>query len=133
MLKSQCISLVLMGLCSWTSMLAAAEHTKESLQIVKQNVEAGKAVLVDVREESELRAGHIEGAVLLPLSELNSGVDAKQLAQRLPKNKVLYTHCVVGKRSLTAGEILADLGFIVRPLKPGYKELLQAGFKQSTK
>jgi rhodanese-related sulfurtransferase len=109
----------------------AAEHTKDSLEQVKSNIEKKKAVLVDVREKREWDAGHVEGAVFLPLSALKKGVNADELAKRLPKDKTLYTHCVVGKRSLTAGDVLAKHGYDVRPLKAGYRELIRAGFKKA--
>ncbi len=111
----------------------AAEHTKDSLKVVKENVDAKKAVLIDVREKSEWDKGHVEGAVFLPLSELQAGVEPKSLAEKMPKGKIIYTHCVVGKRSVTAGNILEKQGYDVRPLKAGYEELLQAGFKKATK
>ena len=111
----------------------AAEHTKDSLKTVKEKVEAKKAVLTDVRDKLEWDEGHIEGAVFLPLSELKAGVDPKKLAEKLPKGKIIYTHCVVGKRSLAAGDILEKLGYEVRPLKDGYEELLEAGFKKAKK
>ena len=111
--------------------LTAAELTKDSLKAVKKNMDDEKAVLVDVREKSEWDKGHVEGAVFLPLSQLKEGVDADDLKEKLPKDKIIYTHCVVGKRSVTAGNILEDLGYEVRPLKPGYKELLDAGFKKA--
>ena len=117
--------------CLLLSLSQAAEHTKDSLKVVQENVEAKKAVLVDVREKSEWNAGHIQGAVFLPLSELNAGIDEKQLVKRLPKGKIIYTHCVVGKRSLAAAKILEKLGYELRPLKAGYKELLEAGFKKA--
>lgn len=117
--------------CLLMSLSQAAEHTKDSLKVVKDNVEAEKAVLVDVREKSEWDAGHIQGAVFLPLSELNAGIDGKQVVRRLPKNKILYTHCAVGKRSVTAAVILEKYGYELRPLKAGYKELLEAGFKKA--
>ena len=111
----------------------AAEHTKDSLKVIKENVDAKTAVLIDVREKSEWDKGHVEGAVFLPLSELQAGVEPKSLAEKLPKGKIIYTHCVVGKRSLTAGNILEKQGYDVRPLKAGYEELLQAGFKKAPK
>lgn len=107
----------------------AADHTKDSLETVQQNLKDEKALLIDVREQKEWDAGHIDGAVLLPLSELRKSADAKGLAKKLPKDKVLYTHCAAGKRSVIAANILEKLGYDVRPLKPGYKELLEAGFE----
>src|SRR5579872_3814794 len=85
--------------CLAASLSQAAEHTKDSLKVVKENVDSKKAALVDVREKSEWNDGHIEGAISLPLSELKAGVDEKEIAKRLPKNKIVYTHCVAGKRS----------------------------------
>jgi rhodanese-related sulfurtransferase len=114
-----------------TALTFAAEQTKDSLKTVKEYVDAEKAVLVDVREKSEWDAGHIDGAVFLPLSELKAGLSKAELADRLPADKVLYTHCVVGKRSLAAAGILEDFGYEVRSLKPGYEELLDAGFKKA--
>lgn len=108
----------------------AAEHTRESLAVIKQQVDQGKAVLVDVREQREWDAGHIQGAIFLPLSAVNDGLTTAELAQ-LPKDKVLYTHCVVGKRALTAGNAFEQHGFQVKVIKPGYKELIAAGFPQA--
>lgn len=111
----------------------AGEHTKDSLTTVKENVDQKKALLVDVRETSEWDKGHIAGAVFLPLSELKNGINAESLQKKLPKDRIIYTHCVVGKRSLTAGDILQKHGYDVRPLKAGYTDLLQAGFKKAEK
>jgi phage shock protein E len=122
-----------LALAVWTTGGFAVEPTKDSLATVKKNVEGEKAVLVDVREKSEWDAGHVQGAIFLPMSELGNGVDAAALSKRLPKDKILYTHCVVGKRSLKAADILDGLGYEVRSLNPGYKELIGAGFKQATK
>jgi rhodanese-related sulfurtransferase len=108
----------------------SAELTKDSLKTVLKNVTNEEAVLVDVREKSEWDRGHIKGAIFLPLSALKKGVDAEALAELLPDDIVLYTHCVVGKRAVTAGNVLEKLDYEVRPLKPGYKELLKAGFKK---
>ena len=109
------------------------EHTKDSLQTVKERVAEKKAVLVDVRELVEWNAGHIEGAVHLPWRELQDKLDEKALREKLPKGTIVYTYCMVGYRSLKAGQIVAKFGYDVRPLKPGYKELLEAGFKNEKK
>src|SRR5436309_2456877 len=75
----------------------AAEHTKDSLEVVKKKLADKQAVLVDVREQSEWDAGHVDGAILLPLSTLKQNADS---AQKVPKGKILYTHCKAGVRSL---------------------------------
>jgi rhodanese-related sulfurtransferase len=112
----------------FSTIVLAAETTKESLKAVKEKIDKKNAVLVDVREKSEWEKGHVEGAIFLPLSELKAGIDDKSLTAKLPKDKALYTHCVVGKRSLTACEMLEKRGYKVLSLKPGYKELIAAGF-----
>ena len=132
MLRYRTMAAAVAIVVSMVSLSTAAEHTKDSLATVKKNVDEEKAVLVDIREKSEWDEGHIENAVFLPLSALRDGVNAKELAKRLPKDKILYTYCVVGKRALTAGNIIEKFGYKVRPLKPGYKDLLRAGFKKAT-
>ena len=127
----QCWCLMTVALGALAISVTAAEHTKDSLQTVKAKIEDKKAVLVDVREKSEWDAGHIAGAILLPISELNAGIDVNNLAKKLPKDRIIYTHCVIGKRSLSAADILQKNGYEVRALKAGYKELLEAGFKKS--
>jgi phage shock protein E len=107
------------------------EHTKVPLETVKQEVQAQKALLVDVREKREWDKGHIAGAVLLPLSDLQEGVDPKRLARLLPKDKILYAHCARGGRCLRAADLLQKNGYQIRPLKPGYNELLDAGFEKA--
>jgi rhodanese-related sulfurtransferase len=111
--------------------LAVEENTKDSLAVVKKNVTEKKAVLVDVREKKEWDAGHIEGSVLLPLSALQKGASKVALAKQLPEDRILYTFCVVGKRAISGGTILEKYGYEVRALKPGYKELVRAGFKKA--
>ena len=105
-------------------------HTKDSLDAVKQNVKSGKAVIVDVREQGEWDAGHLKGAILAPLSKLKNESQATELLKLLPKDKVIYTHCKAGGRSLTCGDILKAHGYDVRPLKPGYDDLVKAGFEK---
>ena len=107
---------------------SAAGHTKDPLPAVQQAVTAGQAVIIDVREPDEWAQGHIAGARLVPLSSLEQGVDPARLAQVLPKDKIIYCHCLAGGRCLEAAAILAPLGYDVRPLKQGYPQLIQAGF-----
>ena len=109
----------------------AAELTNDPLPTVQENIATHKAVLVDVREPGEWKRGHVEGAISLPLSSLKKGVDTKTLEQELPKDEIVYTHCVMGVRALNAANILEKLGYNVRPLKVGYKDLVTAGFKKA--
>ena len=111
----------------------AIEHTKDSLETVKERVAAKKAILVDVRELVEWDAGHIKGAVLLPWRELQDKYDEAKIREKIPKDTIVYTYCMVGYRSLKAGAIIEKAGYEVRPLKPGYEELVKAGFDKEKK
>lgn len=110
-----------------SSFVLAAEHTKDSLATIKKSTEAKDAILVDVRELDEWKAGHVTGATFLPLSALEDASKAA-IEKKLPKDKVIYTHCRAGVRSVAAAEILEKLGYDVRPLKPGFEDLIRAGF-----
>ena len=54
---------------------------------------------------------------------------ARKKLEKQTKDKILYTHCAVGYRSLRAAKILKKYGYEVRALKPGYEELVKAGFE----
>jgi NADPH-dependent 2,4-dienoyl-CoA reductase/sulfur reductase-like enzyme/rhodanese-related sulfurtransferase len=74
-----------------------------------------KALLVDVREPHEFGAGHIEGAINLPLSEL------RRRFEELPRDREIWLYCGVGQRSYYALRFLAQRGFNVRSLPGGYQ------------
>jgi len=69
---------------------------------VKTWIDAGDAVLVDVREPNEHAAEHVQGSHLVPLSELDRH-DLKHLG----KSKVVF-HCKGGMRTTAnAGRLAA--------------------------
>jgi rhodanese-related sulfurtransferase len=117
-------------LFGWTG-VEAADHTKDTLETVKQHIAEEKAVLVDVRELNEWNTGHIEGAVFAPLSKLADNKEAPAVKANLPKGKILYFHCKSGGRCRIAADLLKKDGFDIRPLKPGYQELIEAGFEKA--
>ncbi len=120
--------LFLVGLGGLASPVPAGGHTKDSLAMVKKALADKKAVLLDVREQTEWDDGHIKDAKSLPLSVLQGKIKAENLARVLPKGQVIYCHCAAGGRCLKAAEVLREHGYDVRPLKPGYQALLKAGF-----
>ena len=125
--------LMISGLIAFIySHVHAAELSNDPLPTVQENVATHKAVLVDVREPGEWKEGHVEGAISLPLSSLKKDVDTSALEHQLPKDKIVYTHCVMGVRALKAAQILEKLGYNVRPLKAGYEDLVKAGFEKAT-
>ena len=83
-----------------------------------RRVGAGEALLIDVREEAEVRqGGKAKGALNLPLSRLHltgdmtSGHADKRLAQAHKAGKALYLYCASGARSGRAAGILRQHGF----------------------
>lgn len=114
--------------CVTAALSCGADFTTDSLKTVQENIANKKAVLVDVRDKDEWIRGHVDGALLLPLTELKDADRLGTLLKDLPKDRVVYTHCVVGYRSRKAADILTKQGYEVRALKPGYIELIQAGF-----
>jgi rhodanese-related sulfurtransferase len=63
------------------------------------------------------------------LSVVSPGFPPHDVAQTVPKGKVVYCHCAAGRRSLEAVDILKNFGYDVRALKPGYRDLIKAGFE----
>lgn len=70
-------------------------------------LDAGKAVAVDVREPDEYAVGHIPGAKLLPLGEVNSRA-AEVLSE---KEATWLVYCRTGRRSAEAVQKLDALGY----------------------
>lgn len=68
------------------------------------------ATLVDVRTPMEWEAGHVEGAVLLPLSELGGRL------QEIPRDRPVVVYCASGSRSAQAAAVLGAAGYNVRDL-----------------
>lgn len=109
----------------------AADHTKDKLDDVKKAVADDKAVLIDVREADEWKDCHLKGAKHLALSDLKAGVPSDKLKTLLPAGKIVYLHCAAGGRCLKAADLLKAAGFETRPLKPGYEDLVKAGFEKA--
>ena len=65
------------------------------------------AVLLDVRTPEEHKSGYLEGAVLLPLAELESKISSKVSG----KNTPIYIYCRSGRRAGTAVEKLKAMGY----------------------
>jgi rhodanese-related sulfurtransferase len=65
----------------------------------------GKITLVDVRRPDEFAAGHIDGAILMPLDTLPNTYT------KLPKTGRLIVYCRSGHRSGQAVQFLIDHGY----------------------
>ena len=84
---------------------ANPDQQKLSFQTIQNELTTG-AQLIDVRTAEEYAAGHIQGATLLPLQDIQSG--------KMPmanKDKTVYVYCRSGNRSAQAATILRNAGY----------------------
>ena len=78
----------------------------------REMVAAG-AQLVDVRADHEWEAGHLPGAVHIPLDELS------QRAAEIDKDRPVILYCRGGNRSAMATTALAEAGYDAAKLSEG--------------
>lgn len=79
-----------------------------------------KLVVVDVRNESEYASGHVDGAINLPLKDMN---DPGAIAM-LPEDGNLYVHCGSGYRSTIAASLIKQQGLHnVRNIEGGWNAI----------
>jgi phage shock protein E len=93
-----------------------------------QQMKAGKAIVIDVRERSEIDAGMAEGARWYPTSSIESDPDGfRKFIASLPEDRTLVFYCASGRRSGKAAEIAnEDLGRKAANLG-GFKDWKAAG------
>ena len=75
-----------------------SKHRELSPRQLDDMIRSNRAMVVDVREVDEFAAGHIPGAINLPLS----GFRASQLPD--PGDKLMVLNCAAGRRSAMALE-----------------------------
>ncbi len=80
-------------------------------------------LLLDVREGYEWDAGHVAGAVHLPLGQL------VQRVEELPEDRQLVVVCRSGARSARATAFLASSGFAAVNLAGGMQAWAEAGLR----
>jgi len=78
-------------------------------------VENGESLIVDVRDADEYAAGHVPGAVNIPLSSL------RERWRELPRDRPIACCCSVGQRAYYAVRFLAQQGLTVGNLSGGYQ------------
>jgi rhodanese-related sulfurtransferase len=76
-------------------------------QEAKKKLDAGNAVLIDVREAAEYQLARIEGAELIPM---NTVPQRLQYLEGLAEEKTLLVHCHHGMRSLNVVDWLRRQG-----------------------
>ena len=91
---------------------------KLSIHAATRIINNGEAVVVDLRESKEYKAGHIVDAVNLPYNTLKDKLG--QLS--VYKGKTLILVDKMGQHAGAAGRLLQGEGFIVQRLEGGISE-----------
>jgi rhodanese-related sulfurtransferase len=95
--------------------VAAGLMRDDHPQIDVEYVLEQKPFLLDVRTPEEFSAGHLPGAVNIPVDELRG-----RLAE-LPRDGQIAAYCQVGQRGYLATRILRQRGFNAVNVGGGYK------------
>ena len=74
----------------------------------KNMMDTQEVIVLDVREQDEFDAGHIPGAVLLPVGTITKATAASVIQDF---DSVVLVYCRSGNRSKTASKALVELGY----------------------
>ena len=100
------------------------EFEQISLSELRERLRRGEVVLLDVRPAAEYQAGHLPGAISIPLDEL------ERRLEELPRDKIIVAYCR-GPYCIYADEalaLLAERGWQVMRLEEGVIEWQLAGY-----
>ncbi|WP_097028474.1 rhodanese-like domain-containing protein [Clostridium peptidivorans] len=113
-------AILLIGLisgCSSKNSKATKESSTSSEKASFNNItpeEANKRlesekgiILLDVRTKEEYESGHIKGSMLIPVDNLKAEAENKLK----DKDSPIFVYCRSGNRSVTAANILVNLGY----------------------
>ncbi len=79
------------------------------------------AMLLDVREQDEWMAGHVPGAVHIPVGQLSSR------GAEVPLDQMVYVICRSGARSAMVVDAMTDAGWQVINVAGGMQDWAAAG------
>ena len=98
--------LILLTGCGGTEM--KTDYQQISQEEAKNMMDTQEVIVLDVREQGEFDAGHIPGALLLPVGTISELSAAAVIPE---PDSVVLVYCRSGNRSKTASQALADLGY----------------------
>uniref|UniRef100_A0A831UEU0 Rhodanese-like domain-containing protein n=1 Tax=Geobacter metallireducens TaxID=28232 RepID=A0A831UEU0_GEOME len=103
MKKIGIIALLILALAA--TVLAAGHRDIRSGEAKSLLAAKKNAFLLDVRTPAEFRQGRLQGAVLIPISEVE-----RRLGE-IPRNRPVVVYCAVGSRSGLVAGFLAQKGY----------------------
>lgn len=104
--------------------LAWSNEQSQSVSVAQKAVRE-KGIWIDVRTPEEFKAGHLQGAINIPVDKI-----AQEIAKvSKNKNEPIHVYCRSGRRSEAALHILQDMGYSKVKNQGGYQELLNKGIR----
>ncbi len=97
--------LVLTG-CGGTTVESTYQQITQ--EEAKEMMDTQEVIVLDVRERDEFDAGHITGAVLLPVGTITKDTATAVIPEL---DSVVLVYCRSGNRSKTASKALVDFGY----------------------
>lgn len=95
----------------------------------KQMAENGEASIIDVRQAQYYEEGHIPGALLMSLDNLESLVRSGRAPVAISDTLILYCDCPSEESSIMAATILAHYGYSkIHVMKGGWQAWKDASF-----
>ena len=99
---------MLLYMCGCTTSKEVVSYTRVETSKAKEMMgETEHYILLDVRTVEEYNDGHIEGAINLPLDE----IEEKAISTLPNLNQPIFVYCRSGNRSKTASQQLVELGY----------------------
>ena len=95
--------------------MIAANVARGDTQLAQwEDVDSTEALILDVRQPSEFKKGHLEKAVNIPLPELRARLE------ELPRDCEIWAYCRSGQRSYYAARIFSQYGFDAKNITGGF-------------
>ena len=91
------------------------DHPQVDVESILAAVPDQRPMFLDVRTAQEFSAGHLPGAVNIPVDELRSRM------HELTRDRNIAAYCQVGQRGYLATRILLQAGFSAANIGGGYK------------
>jgi rhodanese-related sulfurtransferase len=104
------------------SLLGNDNNTLSAADVKVRIENVAPLFILDVRQPEEFRTGHIAGATLIPLGELNERL------KELPKDQEILCVCASGSRSSAATQQLTNAGYKAINLRGGMAGWQFSGF-----
>jgi rhodanese-related sulfurtransferase len=119
---------------TYKDMIAAADAVVPRIKPdeAKKMVDAGNALIVDVRDGTEVaQTGKLKGAVHVARGSLEGRADptAASYNPAFKQDLTLIVHCAGGGRAALAGKTLKDMGYTKVVNGGGFKDLAAAGIE----